>query len=60
MINDLVGGGRDRGVETFHFPYPALPLPVPLSFISRLPPFSVLLPSPVNLETQNAVLRHFH
>ena len=50
------GSGWDRGIRTSRFPYPTLPLPVPLIYLPRLPPLSILLSSPaVNKDTQNPI-----
>ena len=48
------GGGGQRG-QNFLLPVPYSP--ITRTFISRLPPYLVLLPSPINLETQNTSLK---
>ena len=48
------GGGGQRG-QNLLLPVPYSP--ISRTFISRLPPYLVLLPSPINLETQNTSLK---
>ena len=49
LLNDRKGGGQ--GGQNLPPPVPCSP--ASRTFISRLPPFSVLLPPPVNWQSQN-------
>ena len=52
----LSGGGGEQGGQNLP---PHIPCsPTSHTFISHLPPFSVLLPSPVNWQSQNTSLTH--